>query len=81
MANSSWRNVVIPFPGSQVRRTASSLLQKRDALHACDLKSLAAAHVLAAHPVVATQHVGLRLGKLGPVALLGPRGQTLLLGP
>src|SRR5208282_6048199 len=67
-------------PRSTTRRR-QAILEKRDALHARNLKALAAAHVLAHQHVVAPQHVGLRLGELGAVALVRPRRQTLLLHP
>src|ERR1700687_2043156 len=60
-------------------RTTGALLQKRDALPAHNLKSLAAAQVLAHHHVVSPQHVRLRLGELRAVTIVGPRRQTLLL--
>src|SRR5579859_5461603 len=79
------RNCEEPLAGSF--RTATeedssgpTLLQKRDALHAGNLKAFAATHVLAHHHVVAPQHVRLRFGELGTVPLVGPRRQRLLLG-
>src|SRR5580658_155883 len=56
-----------------------TILQKRDALHAGNLKSLSAAHVLAHHHVVPPQHIRLRFRKLRPIAIVGPGGQILLL--
>src|SRR5260370_28676988 len=65
--------------GLQRRRTATPLLQERDALHACNFKSFAAAHVLAHHHVIPAQHVRLGLGELGAVAIVRSRRQALLL--
>src|SRR5450755_3254856 len=56
-----------------------TVLQKSYALHAGDLKALAATNVLADHHVVAAQHVGLRFGELCAVAIIGARRQTLFL--
>ena len=46
-----------------------------------DLKALAASDVLAANHVIATHHVGLRLGEAGAVALIGMARQRCLLAP
>src|SRR5258706_14118134 len=56
------------------------LAQKRHALHACDLKALPAADILADHHVVAAKHIGLRLGKLRAVPVVGAGRQILFLG-
>ncbi len=50
-------------------------------MHSGNFKALAAADVLAHHHIVATDHVRLRFGKLGPVTLVGSAGELLLLGP
>src|SRR5208282_2434497 len=56
-----------------------TILQKRDALHARNLEALAAAHVLAHHHVVPTQHVRLRFGEFRAVAIVRAWREALLL--
>ena len=56
-----------------------SILQKRNALYTCNLEALAAAHVLAHHHVISTQHIRLRLGKLCAIAIVCPRREIFLL--
>ena len=63
-----------------LRRTdGNALLQKRYALHACNLKALAAAQVLAHQHIVSPQHVRLRFCELRPVAIVRSRRQVLFL--
>src|SRR5580692_6707658 len=57
---------------------ARGLLQKSDALYASNLKTLSATLVLAHHHVVAAQHVRLRLGKFGTIAIVRARRKTFL---
>jgi hypothetical protein len=47
-------------------------------LQGCNLKGLAAANIHAAQLIVASHHVGLRLGEPGSIALIGVTGK---LGP
>lgn len=58
----------------------NGLVQKSDGLDARNLKALATAHVLAHQYVVLAKHVGPCLGEASPVALIGPGGQSTLLG-
>src|SRR6185437_1801949 len=46
-----------------------------------EFKSLATANVLAGHLIFSKHHVGLRLGKTCPVALIGARGHSVFLAP
>ena len=46
-------------------------------MKACDLEGFAAADVCARELVIATDHIGLCLGKLGPVALVGVAGKLV----
>ena len=64
------RSGTVPHSSRPRLPTDDALLQKGDALHACNLKALAAAQVLAHHYVVAPQHVRLRLGELRPLSLI-----------
>jgi len=50
-------------------------------LHSGNFKALAAAYVLAHDHVIAANHVRLRFGKLGAIALIGAPGELFLLGP
>ena len=68
-------NLALSFHGGDF------LLEKGDALHAGDLKSFSAAHVLAHHHVVSPQHVRLCLGEFCAVPIIRPRRQIFLLHP
>jgi hypothetical protein len=52
-------------------RPRSLFIQKSDGLERRDLKGFAATYVHAGELVVAADHVGLRFGELGAVALVG----------
>ena len=56
------------------------LIQKSDGLYSGHFKALAAADVLAHGHIVTTNHIRLRLGELGAVALVGTARQLALLG-
>ena len=57
------------------------LIQKCHRLDPGNFKALAATQVLAHDHIVAANHVRLRFGKLGTVALVSASGELLLLGP
>lgn len=54
-------------------------LQEGDGLDSGDFEALAAADIFAGDHVVAADHIGLRLGEAGAVALIGVAGQSTLL--
>ena len=62
-------------------RDSAKLFSEDDRLHSRDFKPLAAADILARHHVVFPHHVGLRLGKARPVALIGMARQPITLAP
>src|SRR5271155_3891947 len=66
-------------PRKSTTASRQAILQKRDALHACNLESLAATHILAHHHVVSAHHIRLRLGEFRAIAIVRPGRQTLLL--
>ena len=68
-----------PSPGYS--NFGRALIQKCYGLNASNLKAFTATQVLAHDHIVATDHVRLRLGELGAVALVGASGELLLLGP
>jgi hypothetical protein len=55
-----------------------TVLEEGDALDTSDFETLAAADVLAHHHVVAAEHIGLRLGKLGAIAIVGTGREIFL---
>ena len=57
------------------------LIQKRHRLDSGNFKALAATDVFTHDHIVAANHIGLRLGELGAIALVGAAGELLLLGP
>lgn len=57
-----------------------ALFRKYHGLQTGDLKTLAAANVLAAHHVIFSQHVGFCFGKSGAVALIGVTRKLLFPG-
>jgi hypothetical protein len=54
------RDMVETNGGDELPATGDALVQKRDALHACNLEAFAAAQVLAHQHIVSPQHI--RLG-------------------
>src|SRR5579864_6088575 len=59
---------------------ALRLLDKHHRLHAGNLKTLAAARILAVSRVIAAQHVGAQFGVAGPVAFVGAARHLRFLG-
>jgi hypothetical protein len=57
-----------------------SIVQKGDGLNAGHVKAFAAADVLAHGHIVTADHIRLRLGELGAVALVGAAWQLPFLG-
>ncbi len=79
MRDQEHKVAVMQHPTYDSKKTAR-LLQKRDGLHARNFKALAAADILAGHHIIATNHVRLGLGELGPIAFISPRRQLPFLG-
>jgi hypothetical protein len=56
-------------------------LNESHRLDSGDIKPFPAPHILAPNHVVPTHHIALRLGKTGPVAIIGSTRQLGLLSP
>jgi len=65
----------------QRRRRAGLFVEKGDGLERRDLKGFAATNVRAGELVVAADHIGLRLGELGAVALICVTGELGTFAP